>query len=79
MYTFCESLREHAMKIINFEKKKLIPLTNEQQESRNCMKRQKSAAFVKKLEHEYTNDKSHLKFKNYCYIVLDWYTQRSYT
>ena len=31
------------------------------------MKRQKSAAFVKKLEHEYTNDKSHLKFKNYCY------------
>ena len=24
---FCERLREHAVKIINFEKKKMIPLT----------------------------------------------------
>ena len=24
---FCESLRDHAMKIINFEKKKMMPLT----------------------------------------------------
>ena len=32
MKKFCESLREHAMKMINFEKKK-IPLRNEQQES----------------------------------------------
>ena len=30
---FCESLREHEMKRINFEKKKMILLTNEQQES----------------------------------------------
>ena len=29
---FCESLREHVMKIINFEKK-MIPLTNALQES----------------------------------------------
>ena len=28
---FGESLREHAMKIINFEKKNVIPLTNNQQ------------------------------------------------
>ena len=33
MKKFCESLREHAKKIINFEKKKMIPLTNERQES----------------------------------------------
>ena len=33
MKNVCESLREHAMKIINFKKKKLVPLTNEQQES----------------------------------------------
>ena len=38
---FCESLRENsAMKIINFEKKKMIPLTNGNQEShektKNC-------------------------------------------
>ena len=30
---FCESSREHAIKRINFEKKKIIPLTNEQKES----------------------------------------------
>ena len=33
MKDFCESLREHEMKRINFEKKKMILLTNEQQES----------------------------------------------
>ena len=27
-----ESLREHSLKIINFEKKKTVPLTNEHQE-----------------------------------------------
>ena len=32
MKKFCESLREHVIKIINFEKKKMISLTNEQQE-----------------------------------------------
>ena len=31
MKKFSESLREHKMKIINFEKKKMIPLTNEHQ------------------------------------------------
>ena len=30
MKEFRESLRDHAMKIFSFEKKKLIPLTNEQ-------------------------------------------------
>ena len=33
MKTFCESLKEHVMKITNFENKKMIPLTNEQQKS----------------------------------------------
>ena len=33
MKRFCESLREHEMKIIYFEKRQLIPLTKEQQES----------------------------------------------
>ena len=33
MKTFCEFLREHAMKIINFKKKKMKLLTKEQQES----------------------------------------------
>ena len=36
---FCETLREHSMKVINFEKMKIIKLTNEQQQlhkSQNC-------------------------------------------
>ena len=33
MKIFCEFLREHAMKIINFKKKKLKLLKKEQQES----------------------------------------------
>ena len=32
MKRFCESLREHAMKIISFKKKKMKLLTKEQQE-----------------------------------------------
>ena len=33
MKKFCESLREHAMEIINFKKEKMHLLTNEQQKS----------------------------------------------
>ena len=33
MKKFCESLKEHAMKIINFKKVKMKFLTKEQQES----------------------------------------------
>ena len=32
MKNFCESLREHSLKIIDFEKNKTVPLTNEHQE-----------------------------------------------
>ena len=45
MKKFWESLRERALKIINFEKKKMIRL---QKNNRNRMKRQKSVTFPKK-------------------------------
>ena len=45
MKKFCESLREYAMKIINFKKKKISHLQNS---SRNHMKMQKSVIFLKK-------------------------------
>ena len=32
MKKFCESSREHAVKMINFEKKKIVLLTKEQRE-----------------------------------------------
>ena len=45
MKKFCEFLREHAMKIINFKKKKWNCY---QKSSRNHMKMQESVIFVKK-------------------------------
>ena len=33
MKKICESLREHAKKIIDFEKKKMLPLTKEELKS----------------------------------------------
>ena len=46
MEKFFESLREHAMKIINFKKKKKMNL--KQESSRNHMKMVKSVIFGKK-------------------------------
>ena len=45
MKKFCESLKEHAIKIINFKKKNIKLLTQAQQES--C-EHAKSVMFVKK-------------------------------
>ena len=45
MKKLCESLREHAMKMINFQMKKMTLLTKEQQES---SENEKSVIFVKK-------------------------------
>ena len=33
MEKFCESLREHTIKILNLAKKRMVPLTNKKQES----------------------------------------------
>ena len=46
MKKFCESLREYAMKIINFKKKKNEVINKKN--SRNHMEMQKSVTFVKK-------------------------------
>ena len=45
MKKFCEFLTEHAMKIINFKKRKMKLLTKQQQES---YENQKSGIFLKK-------------------------------
>ena len=46
MKKFCESLKEHAMKTINFKKKKMNLLTKRNR--RSHMKMQKSIIFAKK-------------------------------
>ena len=45
MKKFCESLREHAKYIIDFEKKKMLPLTKEEI---NHIKIEKYVIFVEK-------------------------------
>ena len=45
MEKFCKDLREHAMRIINYEKKEIIPLTDEKI---SFMKSKKSVTYVKK-------------------------------
>ena len=46
MKKFSESLRQHAMDLINFEKKRMIPLTKQLWELPEI---QKSVTFAKKL------------------------------
>ena len=38
MAKFCKGLREHATKIINYEKKKMIPLTKKEEKNHNKQK-----------------------------------------
>ena len=59
MKRFCEFLREHAMKIINFKKKKIKLLTKAQQESYEHGK----ICYIckEKFEIKYLKDKKHRK------------------
>ena len=54
---FCESLREHAMKIINFKKEKMKLITKEQQES---------------YEHKYVKDKKYCKVRDRCHYTGEY-------
>ena len=65
--SFYEFSTEHAMKIINFEKKKMIPLSKEQQESYE--KTKICNIWDKKFEHKYTNDKIYRKIKDHCHYA----------
>ena len=54
---FCESLREHTVKIISFKKKKVKLLTKEQQESHKHVKI--CYIGIKKIENKYEEDKKY--------------------
>ena len=54
--------REHALKIINFEKKKMILLTNKHYES--YLTAISYYIFQNKFERNYTNGKNYHKVKN---------------
>ena len=61
MKKFCEFLREHTMKILNFKKKKMNPLTEEQQES--CENSKKRCYICKEnFKAKYLKNKKSLSF-----------------
>ena len=62
MKKFCEDLREHAMKIINYEKKKMIPLTTEEKIYHNKQK----ICYICKKEFDISNKKHH-KVRDHCH------------
>ena len=67
MKKFCEFLREHAVKIINFKKKKLKLLTKEQKES---YENAKICCICKeKLENKYLKDKKYRKVRDHCHYT----------
>ena len=59
--TFCKDLREHAAKIINYEKKKLIPLTTEEKIHYN----EQEICYMCKEEFD-KSDKKHYKVRDHC-------------
>ena len=63
--SFLEFLREHAIKIINFKKKKVQLLTNEQQQS---YEKAKICYICKeKFENKYLKDKKYRKVRDHCH------------
>ena len=65
MKTFCKDLREHAMKIIDYEKKEIIPLTDEENKS---YEKQKVCYMCKKGFSSKDNKKYH-KVRYHCHYT----------
>ena len=67
---FCESLREHATKIINFKKKNRKSLTNEQQ---NSYENSKICYICKdKFEDQNATDKNYRKVRDHCHYTGEY-------
>ena len=63
---FCKDLRELATKIINYEKKKVIPLTKKGEKNHN---KQKVCYIGKKEFNTDDSDKKHHKVKDHCHYT----------
>ena len=64
MNKFCKDLREHVTKIINYEKKKIIPLTTEEKIYHNKQK----ICYICKKEFN-NNDKKNYKVRDHCHYT----------
>ena len=66
MENFCKDLREHATKIINYEKKDMIPLTKKEKEQHS---EQKVCYICKKEFNTDDGDKKHYTVKDLCHYT----------
>ena len=66
MKKFCKDLREHATKIINYEKKDMIPLTKKEEKHHS---QQKVCYICKKESDTDDGDKKHHKVKDHCHYT----------
>ena len=64
MEMFCKDLRKHATKIINYEKKDMIPLTKKEEKTHNKQK----VCYICQKEFN-TDDKKHYKVKDHCHYT----------
>ena len=62
MKKFCKDLKEHATRILNYEKKKIIPLTKEEKIIYN----DQQICYICKKEFD-KSDKKHHKVRDYCH------------
>ena len=69
MKNFCLYLRKHATKIINYEKKNMIPLTKKEAKHHN---KQKVCYICKKEFNTDDNDKKHHKVKDHCHYTGEY-------
>ena len=67
MIKFCTSVREHATNVINFDKKKMLPLTKEEVKSYQGAK----ACHIcgKRIFKQFANDKSYRKVTDHCHYT----------
>ena len=63
MIMFCKDLKEQAMKIINYEKKKIIPLTDKEKETHE---NQKVCYICKK---KFGTNKKYCKVRDHCHYT----------
>ena len=71
MKKYCEYLREHAMKINNFKKKKMKLLTKS---SRNHENENAEICYIckEKFENKYLKDKTYHKVRDHCHYAGEY-------
>ena len=70
MKKICESLKEHAMKIINFKMKKMKLLTKEQQESYGNAKI--FYICIEKFKNKYLKNKKYFNVRDHCHYTREY-------